>query len=159
MGSHLWKYLSIKLLVLALFQPFNVVAELESRAQLQSHVFHYHIAPQQHQSLPIDFMFSEELRMWSQSLGVCVSHKLHHLVYRPDRGVLVGHSGGLSVSQLKIRTCRGTSSFHSPLHAADVDLMTVGAAPRRIRGDPAEGRGGGGAGGGAHRQMRAAVAG
>lgn len=45
---------------LALFQPLDVVAQLESRSQFQSHVLHDHVAPQQHQSFPVDLLQGRE---------------------------------------------------------------------------------------------------
>lgn len=45
---------------LALFQPLDVMAQLERRAQLQTHVLHDHVAPQQHQSFPVDLLQGEE---------------------------------------------------------------------------------------------------
>lgn len=48
---------------LALFQPLDVVAELESRSQLQTHVLHDHVAPQQHQSFPVDLLQVRERKV------------------------------------------------------------------------------------------------
>lgn len=47
---------------LALLQPLDVVAQLESRSQLQAHVLHDHVAPQQHQGFTIDLLQRTERR-------------------------------------------------------------------------------------------------
>ena len=41
---------------LALLQPVNVVAELEGRPQLQTHVLHHRVTSQQEQGLAIDLL-------------------------------------------------------------------------------------------------------
>ena len=40
----------------ALFQPLDVVAQLERRPQFQTHVFHDHVASQQQQSFSVDLL-------------------------------------------------------------------------------------------------------
>lgn len=45
----------------SLFEPLDVVAQFERRPQLQTHVLHDHVAPQQHQSTAVNLVFSEEL--------------------------------------------------------------------------------------------------
>lgn len=47
-------------LLFGLFQLLDVVTEFECRAQLQSHVLHYDITAQQHQSFAIDLLRTEE---------------------------------------------------------------------------------------------------
>lgn len=40
----------------AVFQALYVVTQLEGGAQLQTHVLHDHVAPQQHQSFAVDLL-------------------------------------------------------------------------------------------------------
>lgn len=44
------------LLEFALFQPLDVMAQLEGGPQFQTHVFHDHVAAQEHQSFSIDLL-------------------------------------------------------------------------------------------------------
>lgn len=46
----------LQLLLFGLLQPLNVMAELERRPQLQSHVLHDDVTAQQHQGLTIDLL-------------------------------------------------------------------------------------------------------
>lgn len=41
---------------LALFQPVNVVGELERGPQLQTHVLHHHVTAQQQEGLAVDLL-------------------------------------------------------------------------------------------------------
>lgn len=43
----------------ALFQPLDVMAQLQCGPQLQTHVFHNHVAAQEHQSFPIDLLWKQ----------------------------------------------------------------------------------------------------
>lgn len=44
------------LLEFALFQPLDVMAQLERGPQFQTHVFHNHVAAQEHQSFSINLL-------------------------------------------------------------------------------------------------------
>lgn len=50
------------LLQFALFQPLDVMAQLQRGPQFETHVFHDHVAPQQHQSFSINLLWKTNNR-------------------------------------------------------------------------------------------------
>lgn len=50
------------LLEFALFQPLDVMAQLQCRPQFQTHIFHDHVAAQEHQSFSINLLQRQRTR-------------------------------------------------------------------------------------------------